>query len=362
MTRILALCALLMLAAAQTDNLHAQESNPLTVGLADCPPFVMLGAGEPTGMAVYLWEEVARELGLEWNYTEFKLGELLELIEGNGQSSLPDVSISCTSITSEREEVIDFSHSFHETYTAIAVKEYSLWSVVVGFITHPRILKALAIVLGLAALIGLTFYLLENKQNKKLFSNSTPLGRFLEPMFIGLMFISNGPIRFYRFKTLSARFLATMLTMSSTFMIAAITAILASSFTLDAMKTEVRTIEDLRNVEVATMKASTSSALLAKHGITHRLEPDLISMINDLNAGNVDAVVSDAAFLKYEINLGKRQGDFKDVTVLPNKLAAQNYAFVLRENSPLREDINRTLLSVRIQEVWSDKIKHYIGE
>jgi polar amino acid transport system substrate-binding protein len=258
--------------------------------------------------------------------------------------------------------LIDFSHSFNETYTAIAVRQTTLWSAVTGFFASPQVLKAVLIILGIAVLIGGVFYLLEGRINKKLFSNGTILGRILETTIIGLMFVSNGPIRFYRFKTLTARTLATVLTLSSTFMIAAITAVLASSFTLNAMQTEVRTLDDLRSLQVGALSSSTSSAFLDKNGIMHQTRPDLDTLVTDLDEGKLDAIVSDAAFLRYRINQGKQQGRFKSLTVLPYELEAQNYAFILAEDSPLRESINRALLSVRTQREWHDKIEEYLGE
>lgn len=334
----------------------------LTVAVAECPPFVIARDGRYSGLAVYLWERIGSETGLDWEYVEYPLASLLETITSKDHAGLPDVGISCTSVTAERETLIDFSHSFNETYTAIAVRETTLWSAITGFFSSPHVLKALFIVLGLAILIGTVFYLLEHKNNKKLFSNNTLLGKIVEPFIVGLMFVSSGPIRFYRFKTLTARILSAILTLSSTFLIAAITAVLASSFTLTAMQTEIRTLDDLRNTEVGALAGSTSSAFLTGNGITHRTEPDLDTLVNQLDAGELDAIVSDAAFLTYRINQGKQLGKFKSLTVLPNKLAAQNYAFILKQDSPLRETINRALLTERVQRDWRDKLREYFGE
>lgn len=358
---------LLMLAMALPATALPTDSQPgapatLNVALAECPPFVIFDDGQYSGLAVYLWERVGRELGLSWNYTEFSLGELLNSIKSNQQAELPDVGISCTSVTAEREELIDFSHSFNETYTAIAVRQTTLFSAVTGFFTNPRVIGVLLAILGIAALIGALFYLLEHDVNKKLFSNQTLLGRILEPAIIGLMFVTNGPIRFYRFKTLTARVLSTVLTLTSTLFIAAITAVLASSFTLNAMRTEIRTLEDLRNLEVAALTNSTSSAFLQANGILHQTRPDLDTLVSELDAGELDAIVSDAAFLQFRINRGQQQGQFKSLTVLPYELEPQNYAFVLVEDSPLRERINRALLTVRMQPGWRDQVLQYIGE
>jgi polar amino acid transport system substrate-binding protein len=359
---VLVAIAIIPISSSLTADQGEAEPARLNVAVAECPPFVMFDNGQYTGLAIYLWERVGREMGLDWTYTEYQLGGLLEVIKSTHQAVLPDVGISCTSVTAEREELIDFSHSFHETYTAIAVRETTLWSAVTGFFSSPRVLKIILIILGIAALIGAVFYLLEHRINKKLFSTTTGLGRVLEPVIIGLMFLTNGPIRFYRFKTLSARVLSTVLTLSSTFFIASITAVLASSFTLNAMQTDVRTLDDLRSLHVGALSASTSSAFLSANGIKHQTRPDLDTLVRDLDAGELDAIVSDAAFLQYRINQGKQQGKFKSLTVLPYELEAQNYAFILAEESPLRESINRALLTVRMELEWREKQREYLGE
>jgi polar amino acid transport system substrate-binding protein len=176
------------------------------------------------------------------------------------------------------------------------------------------------------------------------------------------MFITSGPIRFYRFKTLTARVLAAILTISSTFLIAAITAVLASSFTLNAMTTEVKSLDDLRSLHVGALDASTSSAFLSANLIRHQTRPDLDTLVRDLDSGKLDAIVSDAAFLTYRINQGKQQGEFKSLTVLPYELAPQNYAFILQQDSPLRESVNRALLTERVQQDWRNKLLEYFGQ
>ena len=44
------------------------------------------------------------------------------------------------------------------------------------------------------------------------------------------------------------------------------------------------------------------------------------------------------------------------------ELEAQNYAFMLVEDSPLREGINRALLTERMQADWRAKFLEYLGE
>ena len=347
------------LAFAADQNQHGVE--PLTVAVAECPPFVIVNENEHSGLAIYLWEQVSQEMGLEWEYVNYSLGSFLDAIGSEEDQRSADVGISCVSVTAEREKLVDFSHSFFETHTAIAVRQTTLWSTVVGFFTDPRVLKAVFTVLGIAALIGGVFYLLEHKINKKLFSKKSSGGRFLEAIIIGLLFVTHGPIRFYSFKTLTARTLAAVLAISSTFLIAGITAVLASSFTLNSLQTQVRDLHDLRKIRVGALDASTSSAFLRVNGITHQTRQNLDDLVTDLDAGDFDAIVSDAAFLQYRINKGKELGQFESLSVLPYEFEAQNYAFVLGFDSPYREAINRALLTVRMQREWRDKVTEYLG-
>ena len=195
----LVITTLTIASAAFPSSKEDGAAAPLTVGIAECPPFVIFENGRYTGLAIFLWEQMGEDLGLSWNYEEYPLGSLLETIYDKDRTGLPDVGVSCTSVTADREEVIDFSHSFNETYTAIAVRETTLWSAVTGFFASPHVLNAIFIILGAAVLIGTIFYLLEHRTNKKLFSSNSIVGRILEPTIVGLMFVTNGPIRFYRF-------------------------------------------------------------------------------------------------------------------------------------------------------------------
>lgn len=180
------------------------------------------------GLAIFLWDRVARELGVDYEVNLMSFGDMIDSVAA-GQSA---VGVSCLSITSEREERVDFSHSFFETHKAIGIKKASYLSSIRQFLLSPRILTAIIIVLGAAALVGGVFYLLEHKINAKLYAMKTHGGKVMEALVIGLLFVTRGPIRYYEFKTPAARILSAVLAVGSTIMVASITAILASAFTL----------------------------------------------------------------------------------------------------------------------------------
>jgi ABC-type amino acid transport substrate-binding protein len=81
----------------------------LVVGLTLNPPFVIHELdGSWTGISVELWQEVAKEIGLSYEYreTDFK-GQFEGLANG-----WLDAAVGPITITAEREEICDFTHAY----------------------------------------------------------------------------------------------------------------------------------------------------------------------------------------------------------------------------------------------------------
>ena len=74
------------------------------MALAECLPFVIFDEDKYSGLAVYLWEQVVREMGIASEYKEYPLGGLLDMIPNWEGSQAPDVGISCTSVTAETRQ------------------------------------------------------------------------------------------------------------------------------------------------------------------------------------------------------------------------------------------------------------------
>jgi len=338
------------------------EDQAVEVAVASCPPFVISEGEKFTGLAMYLWHEVALSLNLKYTVTEFSIGEMLTAIAEKRVGRRADIGISCLSITAERERIIDFSHSFYETNIGIAVKQRGLTEGLGRVFTNPAVLKGIGLVMLAAMLVGGIFFFLEHSINPKLYSMKARSGKLMEAFLVGILFITRGPINFYEFKTLPARTLAAVLAIGGTFLIAAITAVLASAFTLNNLRTQVASLQDLSNVRVGALQDSTSSGFLRKNGIAHEEKPDLETLIAEIEQGRLDAVVADAAFLRYTLKRGKERGKYNDLSVLPYKFDNQNYGFALEQKSPLLENVNQALLEIRKTPGWRTKMLEYLGE
>ena len=357
--RLLFLLALLVFPIAA----NAQPGNEkVRVVVASCPPFVISEGGQLSGLGIYLWDQVASQIGMEYELVEMPLGEMLGAISEDKAERNANVGISCLSITAEREKIVDFSHSFYETYTGIAVREQGLMDVLGGFFANPAVWRALGIVLAIAAVVGGIFFALEGRINPKVYATTGPVARFFEALVVGVLFVTRGPLKYYDFQTTTARFLSAFLAIGGTFLIAGVTALLASAFTVESLRSQVSGLDDLKKFRVAALEASTSSAFLRTNGIPHQTREDLETMMNDLEQRGLDAIVADEAFLKYAINKGREQGHYQELSVLPYEFDTQNYGFALEHESRLKESVNRALLLVRKSPEWREKLREYIGK
>ncbi len=77
-----------------------------------------------------------------------------------------------------------------------------------------------------------------------------------------------------------------------------------------------------------------------------------------LQGGKVKAVVYDAPLLQYAVN---QAGDDK-LQMVGTVFDRQNYAFALQDGSPLREPINRALLSLTERGVGAELRKKWFGD
>ncbi|MGR5152561.1 substrate-binding periplasmic protein [Photobacterium swingsii] len=354
----IALSVFLLLLSISFLSRHAQAET-VQVGSYECPPFVMSNEnGSYSGLSIFLWQQIAENLNVKFEISSHELKELLDDVT----AGRIDIAVSCISITEERELVLDFTHSFYETSLAIAVKEQGHFATLLNIITNKKLLLILGVVFAAAAFVGGIYYLLEHKVNDKLYSMPSHAARLLEGFLLGLLFITKGPFNYYEFKTLTGRFITVLLAITTTLFIASITAILASTFTLGLLSSDIKGPNDLANLNVGAKLASTSSVYLTNHSIVHRTYESTEQMLTALDNREVDAIVADDAVLKYLIKKSKEDGKYTDLSVLPYQFEKQNYGFAIGDNSPYEEELNRALLKVRKSPEWKQALSKYFAE
>ena len=296
--KILLICML----AAMIFHLSCEEGlSKASVGVYECPPFVAKTENDTyTGISIELWEHVAEQMELEYSIEGFPLKDMLELVA----SGKLDIGVSCTSITAAREQFIDFSHSFYENHLAIAVKKQGRVAILVNLLTNRVFLTFFLFFFACAFVVGGISYHLEGDRNDKLFSTSSTPKRLTEAFILGLLFVTKGPFQYFHLKTLTGRVLTVLMAIGTTFLIAGITAILASSFTLGMLRSDIQGPNDLNGKKVEAIRGSTSSTFLNKKSIYHHKYETKEALLKALESKKVEAVVADEAILRYMIKKG----------------------------------------------------------
>lgn len=337
-------------------TLSFSQEKHLVVGTKISPPFVMENEdGTLTGISVDLWKEIAQDLGVTY---EFKKSDFKEMLE-NVETAKVDLAISAITVNAEREEFLDFTHSYYSTGLGIAVlpRQKRGWFNLLSSFLSIEFLKVL---LGLSMLIlisGFLLWLFERKRNPEQFGESAlkGIGSGFWWSAVTMTTVGYGdksPITF------GGRLVALVWMFVGIITISGFTAAITSSLTLSQFETVIEGPEDLSKVRVATVEVSTSQSYLKSKRINFNAYPSLDEALLALSKGEQEAVVFDYPILKFTVNK-----DFNGkIKILANSFESQDYAIALPTNSLLREEINLALLRKIHSPVRIEIISKYFGE
>ncbi len=334
---------------------QAAPERVVTVGTKEAPPFAFRGAdGAWRGISIELWDEIAAELGLEYEFREVTLEELIEGL----QDGALNVSAAALTVTAEREAAIDFTHPFYTSGLGIAVAEErkSSWLAFLEAFFSPAFLQVLASLALVLLVAGLLVWLFERRGNPEQFGGKGLKGVGAGFWWSAVTMTTVG----YGDKapqTLGGRIVALVWMFTSVIIISGFTAAIASTLTLTQLSSPVDGPEDLPRVGVATVRGSTSADYLRDRGIRHGTYPTPGAALEAVAAGAADAAVYDAPIIRY-LALDQVAG----VRVLPRTFERQDYAIALPDGSELREPISRVLLRRIGERAWQEKLTRYMGD
>ena len=114
------LCVLLSVSSPFAQEMP-QAKQPVRVGTLSQPAICHTEQGHFTGMAVELWESLARAQGLQTDYRSFPTVRALIDATANGEI---DVAVTNLTITQGRAQRIDFTYPWFDAGQRIMVNEH----------------------------------------------------------------------------------------------------------------------------------------------------------------------------------------------------------------------------------------------
>ncbi len=325
----------------------------LRVSTKRAEPFSIYEEGRWRGLSIELWERIAGNLDLEYEYVEQTIPEMLKSVE-QGNS---DIAVAALTVTHRREETLDFTHSVMSTGLGIATKTGESGGVlsVMGRLFSTEFLSATLGLLLLIGVVGVALWLFERRKNKEEFGGTIQHGIGAGMWWSAVTMTTVG----YGDKSprsLPGRLVALVWMFASIILISTFTAAIASSLTVSQLEGTIQGPEDLPGARIGTVPGTTSAQWLDKNLYRAREYDTVRDAMKALEAGKLDAVVYDAPILEYLANR-----EVSGVHVLPHRLVRQDYAFAVQKGADLRKLVNTELLKILSSDVWEQLNRKYFG-
>ncbi|MEX0349355.1 MAG: transporter substrate-binding domain-containing protein [Paracoccaceae bacterium] len=331
-------------------EISAQE---LDVSTVTRPPFSMVENGDQTGFSMDLLAALMEDL--DWRYEVQRSEQFADMLDAV-MSGTADMAIANISITAQRETLMDFSQPIFESGLQIMIPAENQGT---PSLMHALMSRELFMAIGIAFLILLTGGMLMwyfERRAQPYFDRKLNDAWF--PSFWwALNLVVNGGFEERVPRTRFGKVFGVILVISSLFVVSVFTARITSVMTVEAITTSVNSVNDLYGKRIATIEGSTAAAFLNRRDLSYTGYDGLDPLLAAFEAGGIDAVVFDAPILSYyTTHAGKGVGV---VTGAP--FLRENYGIAFPTGSPLVEDVNQALLTLRENGTYDTIYRKWFG-
>jgi polar amino acid transport system substrate-binding protein len=331
-------------------SLYAQ-SETLKIGIKPSEPWVMYDQNvseekrKPIGFSIDLWNKIAQELNVDTQWVYYN--STSELIEA-AQKGEVDAAISAVTITSSREELIDFSSSMYELGLQVMV-DASKSSASVLELMGKEIKKmmnletTLMFLLFLLVTIHLRWFVDKKDEKSDLFAKDYKRG-IIDAFWWGITMLIT-------WETPPSKGLARVIDLMwhivGILAVSILTAIVTSALTAQAIGGSIRSEKDLAGKFVAAVATDAPRKYVEKIGANVIPVKTLEEGIALVRSGKAEALVHDGPRLVYLANKINKKEKKNVLMVAPFTFNPQNYGIVFPSESKLKERTDRVLLKLR---------------
>lgn len=325
----------------------------LTVSTVERPPFSMLIDGKQTGFSIELWSALASTIGRD--YSIVRTDQFSDML-GAVVSKDADAAIANISITSAREATMDFSHPIFSSGLQIMAHGQrsagaSIWRAIASVELLLAVLFAFALLLG----GGMLMWRFERRAQP--YFDRTASEALFPSFWWALNLVVNGGFEERVPRTALGRLLGVFLVISSLFIVSVFVAKITSAMTVEAIQGSVNSINDLYGKQVGTIENSTSAVFMDGRDIAYRSYADLDALLAAFEDRKIDTVLFDAPVLAYYVN----HQDAQNAELVGPMFKRENYGIAMPSGSPLVEDINQALLTLRENGTYDEIYRKWFG-
>jgi polar amino acid transport system substrate-binding protein len=348
------LCILLSVGSPLAQEMP-QAKQPVRVGLYVSPPFVIQEKDQFTGMAVELWESLARAQGLQSDYKSFPT--VRALLDAAANSDV-DVAVTNLTITQGRAQRIDFTYPWFDAGLRIMVNERQgagFLEVVTG-LRDSGFLRAYAWIAFVVAAASVLLTLLDRR-----FAPDFPR-RWRDGIaesFFSVMSIAAGkPTGRKNVFGWVGRIWQGLWLVCGIAVLAFVTSSVATVMTTLSLANQINSLSDLPGKAVGVFTGSVSEDFARNAGLDLHSFPDIDAAVAALLDGSITAIIGDAPVLEYYAHRHPEQR----VDVIGGVFEPDKYGFGLPLNSSSTRRLTVELIGAHERGLVEQLHTKYFGE
>lgn len=335
----MALAAVLASHLAVGAAASAQPAEELVVGALEVEPFVVRSGDVPEGILVDVWQQVAAERG--WAYEVVWVDSLDELGDAVTAGEI-DVALAPLSSTSEREERFDFSTAVVASGPVFGVHQRTENPVTLASAVFSRDTVRLLLWSAIALVVlGHLMWWVERRNPDSDLTHAYPRGAW-DGVWWATVTVTTVGYGDTSPKTSGGRAVAILAMVGSLFLVGAFVSEVTTALQTGRAETVVDEVGDLEGRSVGVVEGSSYAAYLDERDVDTVLFATQVDALEAAAAGELDIVVGDEYTLAA---VGAEYG----LRSTGKPLYAEFVAFGVRDESPLRNEINTVLSDLHRQ-------------
>ena len=338
---------------------NLEQHAPFRVGVFNMPPFAFRsGGGQWSGLAVTLFEHIAKSSGLRYSLTEFEnMDEAINAIENH----TIDLAAIAIDPTPEFELTMNFTNAFEQSGTSIAIAKHTHLPLVylVESIWESIIPRFVAVVLFSLVIFGAVVGLVERKKNTGQFGGGfwTTIGEGVWWSSATISTVGYGdrvPM------TKRGRFVGALWMFVAFALTSILAGLLSSVLTVARINSQIHTSTDLMRVKCGAVL--NSAAFVDGKNMKYDMVPytTLDDALRALDSGQIGAVLGESVRLRWLMN----QPKWDTLIMLPSPIVTLYSVFpVSDEVDPQTLDVlNYHLLKITDSKEWEAMRHLFLGD
>ena len=338
---------------------NLEQHAPFRVGVFNMPPFAFRsGGGQWSGLAVTLFEHIAKSSGLRYSLMEFQnMDEAINAIENH----TIDFAAIAIDPTPEFELTMNFTNAFEQSGTSIAIAKHTHLPLLnlIESIWQSIIPRFVAVVLFTIVIFGAIVGLVERRKNTGQFG-----GGFWSTIGEGVWW-SSATISTVGYgdrvpKTKRGRFVGGLWMLLAFALTSIMAGLLSSVLTVSRINSQIHTSTDLMRVKCGAVL--NSAAFVDGKNMKYDMTPytTMDDALGALNSGKIGAVLGESVRLRWLMN----QPKWDSLIMLPTSIVTLYSVFpVSSEVDPQTLDVlNYHLLKITDSKQW-EALRHlFLGD